>query len=71
MKRTLFTQLPLEPVHAPRSRCIVGRDEPCDHGLGPGDGISPRYSGSIPCTGALICDMCGTQWDADTGLVIR
>jgi hypothetical protein len=41
--------------------CPDIREETCNHEF-------KRYSGKIPCTGYLYCDMCGTKFDPKTGV---
>jgi len=49
----------------PRRRFAIWRsEEPCtEH--------SVSYIGQIPCTGALRCHICGTVFDARTGVEIE
>lgn len=46
-----------QPVPAPlRIFAMFDRDSECtEH--------SPAFTGSIPCTGAYACALCGTAWD--------
>lgn len=32
------------------------REKECEHS-------SVHYTGPIPCTGTVRCDLCGTEWD--------
>jgi hypothetical protein len=51
-----------QPDPAPlRQFAAFDREEPCtEH--------STAYTGSVPCTGAYACRLCGTAWD-DRGRV--
>jgi hypothetical protein len=64
--RTPLTGQPLEqPDPAPlRKFALYYRDEPCTEHHAP-------FTGSIPCTGVLQCSLCGSQWDPDTGKLLR
>jgi hypothetical protein len=47
----------------PRKHAMVDAELPClEH--------SPSYSGSVPCTGAYRCNLCGASW-ADDGRLLR
>jgi len=54
-----------QPEEPPRRRFSMWHShDPCiDHMV--------AYTGAIPCTGALRCRICGTEWDPDTGELIR
>jgi hypothetical protein len=64
--QTPLTGQPLEqPSPAPlRKWAMYYRDQPCTEHHAP-------FTGSLPCTGALQCTLCGTRWDPDTGKLIR
>lgn len=41
-----------------RIHAVFDSDQPClEHQV--------AYSGSVPCTGALVCYLCGGRWDED------
>lgn len=62
MKSTLWTKQPFVHNEPPplRHLAAVGSDQPCtDHNV--------RFSGSMPCTGDMVCTVCGTMFHRDTG----
>lgn len=63
---TPLTGQPLrQPVPAPlRIGAVFDRDQPCTEHHAP-------YTGTIPCTGVLRCSLCGTEWDPETGELLR
>jgi len=38
-------------------------DQPCEH-------QAIAYTGTVPCTGAIRCSLCGTEWDPASGQVV-
>ena len=63
---TPLTGLPLEqPSPSPkRIYALFDREGPCVNHHAP-------FRGAIPCTGVLQCTVCASQWEPDTGNLIR
>jgi hypothetical protein len=64
--RTPLGGHPLEqPDPAPlRVFALYDADKPCtEH--------SVAYTGRIPCTGAVRCYICGTEWEPTTGRLLK
>jgi hypothetical protein len=65
--RTPLTGVPLEQPD-PDPLCVnallpAHRNEPCvTHAV--------HFKGRMPCTGPLVCSMCGTEWNPDTGRLL-